>query len=60
MTQEKKELLENAIEQGNDYDFISWDGLLDLCDEDMKLVNWLDKKLTKMKEKGKIDFELDW
>jgi hypothetical protein len=60
MTQEKKELLENAIEQGNDYDFISWDGLLDLCDEDMKLVNWLDKKLTKMKEQGKIDFELDW
>ena len=60
MTQEKQELLENAIEQGNDYDFISWDGLLDLCDEDMKLVNWLDKKLTKMKEKGKIDFELDW
>jgi hypothetical protein len=60
MTQEKQELLENAIEQGNDYDFISWDGLLDLCDEDMKLVNWLDKKLTKMKEQGKIDFELDW
>ena len=60
MTQEKKELLENAIEQGNDYDFISWDGLLDLCDEDMKLVNWLDKKLTKMKGQGKIDFELDW
>jgi hypothetical protein len=60
MTQEKQELLNEAIEQGNDYDFISWDGLLDLCDEDMKLVNWLDKKLTKMKEKGKIDFELDW
>jgi hypothetical protein len=60
MTQEKKELLNEAIEQGNEYDFISWDGLLDLCDEDMKLVNWLDKKLTKMKEKGKIDFELDW
>jgi hypothetical protein len=60
MTQEKQELLNEAIEQGNEYDFISWDGLLDLCDEDMKLVNWLDKKLTKMKEKGKIDFELDW
>ena len=60
MTQEKQELLNEAIEQGNDYDFISWDGLLDLCDEDMKLVNWLDKKLTKMKEQGKIDFELDW
>lgn len=59
MTQEKQELLNEAIEQGNEYDFISWDGLLDLCDEDMKLVNWLDKKLTKMKEKGKIDFELD-
>lgn len=60
MTQEKQELLNEAIEQGNEYDFISWDGLLDLCDEDMRLVNWLDKKLTKMKEKGKIDFELDW
>jgi hypothetical protein len=60
MTQEKQELLNEAIEQGNEYDFISWDGLLDLCDEDMKLVNWLDKKLTKMKEKGKINFELDW
>jgi hypothetical protein len=60
MTQEKQELLNEAIEQGNEYDFISWDGLLDLCDEDMKLVNWLDKKLTKMKEQGKIDFELDW
>jgi len=60
MTQEKQELLNEAIEQGNEYDFISWDGLLDLCDEDMKLVNWLDKKLTKMKKQGKINFELDW
>ena len=60
MTTEKKELLNEAIEQGNEYEFISWDGLLDLCDEDMKLVNWLDKKLNKMKEQGKIDFELDW
>jgi hypothetical protein len=60
MTQEKQELLNEAIEQGNEYDFISWDGLLDLCDEDMKLVNWLDKKLNKMIEQGEIDFELDW
>jgi len=54
----KVELLKNAIEQGNEYEGLSWDGLLDLCDEDMKLVFWLNKTLEKMKENNEISFDL--
>jgi hypothetical protein len=54
----KVELLKNAIEQGNEYEGLSWDGILDLCDEDMKLVFWLNKTLEKMKENNEISFDL--
>lgn len=54
----KVELLKNAIEQGNEYEGISWDGMLDLCDEDMKLVFWLNKTLEKMKKNNEISFDL--
>ena len=54
----KVELLKNAIEQGNEYEGLSWDGMLDLCDEDMKLVFWLNKTLEKMKENNEISFDL--
>jgi hypothetical protein len=54
----KIELLKNAIEQGNEYEGISWDGMLDLCDEDMKLVFWLNKTLEKMKKNNEISFDL--
>lgn len=54
----KVELLKNAIEQGNEYEGLSWDGMLDLCDEDMKLVFWLDKTLEKMKKNNEISFDL--
>jgi hypothetical protein len=54
----KVELLKNAIEQGNKYEGLSWDGILDLCDEDMKLVFWLNKTLEKMKENNEISFDL--
>ena len=54
----KVELLKNAIEQGNEYEGLSWDGMLDLCDEDMKLVFWLDKTLEKMKKNNEILFDL--
>jgi len=54
----KKELLKNAIEQGNEYEGLSWDGVLDLCDEDIKLVRWLSSTLEKMKENNKISFDL--
>ena len=56
----KKELLQNAIDQGNEYGFISWDGILDLCDEDNKLVKWLSKTLETMENNGELEFELDY
>jgi hypothetical protein len=54
----KTELLKNAIEQGNEYEGLSWDGVLDLCDEDIKLVRWLSSTLEKMKENNEISFDL--
>jgi len=54
----KEELLKNAIEQGNKYEGLSWDGVLDLCDEDIKLVRWLSSTLEKMKENTEISFDL--
>ena len=56
----KEQVLQDAIQVGNKYGYISWDGVLDLCDEDSKLVNWLSKQLTKMSDKGEITFELDF
>jgi hypothetical protein len=56
----KKELLQEAINAGNEYGYISWDGLLDLTDEDGELTNWLSEELEKMSADGKIGFELDF
>ena len=55
----KQEVLEQAIEQGNEYEFISWDGVLDICDENMSLVRYVDKQLTKLVNEKKITFEYD-
>ena len=54
----KKEALENAIEQGKEYGYISWDGLLDLCDEDMVIGRYIIKELKKMKDANDIDFDI--
>jgi hypothetical protein len=54
----KKQALENAIEDGNEYGYISWDGLLDLCDEDMNVGRYIIKELEKLKENNKIDFDI--
>jgi hypothetical protein len=54
----KKQALENAIEEGNEYGYISWDGLLDLCDEDMNVGRHIIKELEKLKENNKIDFDI--
>ena len=56
--EEKKEALQNAIDTGNEYGEISWDGLLDLCDEDMVLGRYLIKELKKMKDANKINFDI--
>ena len=57
MNEEKKELLQNAIEQIAEYGYISWDGLLDLCDEDMDLVNWLGEELVKLGHAEEVEFD---
>jgi hypothetical protein len=54
----KKEILKNAIAEGNEYGYISWDGMLDLCDEDMVIGRYLIKELKKMKDAGEIEFDI--
>jgi hypothetical protein len=55
----KSEALKNAIEQGNEYGYISWDGMLDLCDEDMVIGRYIIRELKKMKNAGEIEFDID-
>jgi hypothetical protein len=56
----KEEVLQATINEGNEYGYISWDGLLDICDEDMELVRYVEEQLIKLQDEGKIDFELDF
>ena len=55
----KKEALKACIEQGNEFEFLSYDGILDICDEDQELVRFCVKELEKMRIEDKISFELD-
>ena len=55
----KSEVLKNAIEQGNEYGYISWDGMLDLCDEDMVIGRYIIRELKKLKDKNEIEFDID-
>lgn len=57
--EEKTKVLQNAIEQGKEYGYISWDGLLDLCDENMVIGRYIIKELKKMKDKNEIEFDID-
>ena len=54
----KLKALKNAIEEGNEYGYISWDGLLDLCDEDMSIGRYIIKELKKMKDNNEIQFDI--
>ena len=54
----KSEALKDAIEQGNEYGYISWDGLLDLCDEDMVIGRYIIRELKKLKDKNEIEFDI--
>lgn len=60
LKQLKEEALKQTIEDGNEYGYVSWDGLLDICDEDRRLYNYVMKQTEKLLKEGKIDFELDW
>jgi hypothetical protein len=50
----KKEALQLALDQIKEYGFISDDGILDVCDEEMKLVSFIHQQLTKMVENGEL------
>ena len=56
----KKELLQECINQGNYYGFISYDGVLDICDEEMDKVRYCIDKLKRMKDNNEIIFDLDF
>jgi hypothetical protein len=45
---EKKEALKNCLECITEYGYISEDGILDVCDEDMRLVRFCRKELDKI------------
>ena len=60
LKQLKEEALKQTIEDGNEYGYVSWDGLLDICDENPKVYNYVIKQTQQLLEEGKIDFELDW
>jgi hypothetical protein len=60
LKQLKEEALKQTIEQGNEYGYVSWDGLLDICDENDELYNYVIEQTQQLLEEGKIDFELDW
>jgi len=54
---EKQELLQAALDIIKEYDYISEDGILDLCDEEMELVNYIHEQLSKMVENGVLTNE---
>ena len=54
---EKQELLQAALDIIKEYDYLSEDGILDLCLEEMELVNYVHEQLTKMVESGELTDE---
>ena len=50
----KKKALQSALDQIKEYGYISEDGVLDVCDEEMSLVRYVDKHLTKMVGAGEL------
>jgi hypothetical protein len=56
----KQELLQECIDHGNEYGYISWDSILDICDEKRKKIKYCTDELEKMKDNNEITFELDF
>jgi uncharacterized protein involved in tolerance to divalent cations len=55
----KEEALEACIYIMNEDGYISWDGILDVCDEENTLVKYCHKQLQKLIDEGKLEGELD-
>jgi hypothetical protein len=53
----KLEVLKNCLDCIEEYGYISEDGVLDECDENMSLVKFCRKKLDEMVEKGELTNE---
>ena len=53
----KQELLQAALDIIKEYDYISEDGILDLCDEDMELVDYIHEQLSEMVKNGVLTNE---
>ena len=53
----KQELLQEALNIIKEYDYISEDGILDLCDEEIELVDYVHEQLSKMVENGVLTNE---
>ena len=60
LEQLREKALQQTIEQGNEYGYVSWDGLLDICDEDKDIYDYVIEQLETLHQEDKIDFELDW
>jgi len=56
----KEEVLKMCIEQGNKYESLSYDGILDICDEEIELVDFCMEELEKLANNGEISFGLDF
>jgi hypothetical protein len=56
----KEEALEYCITEIKEYGSISWDGILDICDENLRLVRYCSKQLELLIEKGELEGELDY
>lgn len=53
----KKEALKNCLSTIEEYGYISEDGVLDVCDEQMSLVRFCHKKLDEMVKNGELTNE---
>ena len=53
----KEEVLKECIEQGNEYGYLNYDGILDICDEESELVNYCVDEINKMINEGKVKFD---
>ena len=53
----KQELLQAVLDIIKEYDYISEDGILDLCDEDMELVDYIHEQLSEMVKNGVLTNE---
>ena len=53
----KKEKLKECIEMGEEFGYLNYDGILDICDEESDLVNYCVDEINRMIIEGKVKFD---